>query len=275
MADNYCVYMHYNLMNGKMYIGQTKDTETRWKYNGYYYSGKFKEAIEEYGWDAFEHIIIEDGLTRHEAYGLEAHMIDKLKTVKYGYNTADAAEKPLTLYNPDTGELKRFRSQRSAIRAFGNNKNIYTCLNENETSARIKGFYVFRGKVSISDARKKIAEIEKARSEKVNGNAKTVTAIYPDGHTESFKSISEAAKKTGLNRRTVRAHIQSGRPTSGGYLFEVMDKPKIKAVKDETVEWFETINDVARYLDCSNSQVGKALRMPTRTVHGWKVSYEN
>lgn len=61
----YYIYMHKNKINNKIYIGYTyqKKPEKRWK-NGSSYKpcAHFYHAIQKYGWDNFEHIIIEEGL---------------------------------------------------------------------------------------------------------------------------------------------------------------------------------------------------------------------
>ena len=66
----YSVYKHVNKTNGKVYVGITKQKpEQRWGYNGVNYknSPRFWSAIQHYGWDNFEHIIIQDQLTHDEA----------------------------------------------------------------------------------------------------------------------------------------------------------------------------------------------------------------
>lgn len=61
---NYTIYMHKNKINGKVYIGQSIQTniKDRWKNGkGYKTSSYFYHAIEKYGWDNFEHLILEIG----------------------------------------------------------------------------------------------------------------------------------------------------------------------------------------------------------------------
>lgn len=65
----YCVYMHENKINHKKYIGMTgQDPELRWRKGANYKeSVAFWKAIQKYGWDGFDHIILVSGLTREEA----------------------------------------------------------------------------------------------------------------------------------------------------------------------------------------------------------------
>lgn len=87
---NFYLYMHVNKKNGKRYIGITSTSPCqRWK-RGSGYSGqrRFYSAIKHYGWDGFEHLILEDGLTKKEAERKEEETIKKYKSndPRYGYN---------------------------------------------------------------------------------------------------------------------------------------------------------------------------------------------
>ena len=66
--ENWKVYMHKS-PSGKVYIGVTKrNLEIRWANGeGYKKQPHFYSAIKKYGWDNFEHLIIQEYLTREEA----------------------------------------------------------------------------------------------------------------------------------------------------------------------------------------------------------------
>lgn len=89
--DAYTIYMHKNKINGKVYIGQTcKPLKIRWRKDGSGYKGctKFYNAILKYGWDNFEHIILQVDLTQDEANRIEAELIKQYDATndRYGYN---------------------------------------------------------------------------------------------------------------------------------------------------------------------------------------------
>lgn len=90
MKTNYCIYIHTNKTNGKLYIGQTcQAPERRWrKGQGYKNSTHFYSAIQKYGWDGFEHEVIASNLTQDEANNFEELLINKLNTTNsaFGYN---------------------------------------------------------------------------------------------------------------------------------------------------------------------------------------------
>lgn len=96
--ENYIVYIHINKINNKKYIGITKQNpETRWGKNGSRYqdSPLFYNAIQKYGWNNFEHIILYKNLTQQQACKKEQELIAKYKTNndKFGYNLTSGGEK--------------------------------------------------------------------------------------------------------------------------------------------------------------------------------------
>lgn len=92
MEKTYIIYIHKNKINGKCYVGQTcRKLETRWGKNGCNYTKtnnlKFYNAIQKYGWENFEHYIIDKCNNLKDAYKLEQFYIELLDTFKNGYNS--------------------------------------------------------------------------------------------------------------------------------------------------------------------------------------------
>lgn len=90
MCNNFTVYMHKNKINGKIYIGITSQrVQGRWNNGkGYKKNGHFYRAINYYGWDNFEHIILFENLSKEDACQKEIDLIKKYNTTNpdYGYN---------------------------------------------------------------------------------------------------------------------------------------------------------------------------------------------
>lgn len=119
----FTIYMHENTTTHKKYIGQTskENLDDRWR-NGRGYSGSpnFKKAIQEEGWDNFNHIILEQCNNKEEANEKESYYIKKYDTLnpEKGYNirpggtTAPLAEetkikiKEHSSHKPRTEEIK-------------------------------------------------------------------------------------------------------------------------------------------------------------------------
>lgn len=88
--ERWTVYIHTNKINGKMYVGVTRQDppEKRFGSNGIDYVGcvKFYGAIKKYGWNNFDHEIFARNLTKEEASNMEKLLITKLDTTTNGYN---------------------------------------------------------------------------------------------------------------------------------------------------------------------------------------------
>lgn len=90
MNKKFFVYMHRLKEDGRVYIGQSCSSSLgeRSGSNGYRYKGctKFYNAIQRYGWDAFDHIVLADNLTLEEANQLEASYITQYDSINNGFN---------------------------------------------------------------------------------------------------------------------------------------------------------------------------------------------
>ena len=93
--NKYSVYYHYNPKNGKYYIGITmQEPAKRWGYNGGHYKSNqhFWRAIQRDGWNNFEHIVIETGLSREMAVSMEKRLIKECDSYNNGYNNSYGGE---------------------------------------------------------------------------------------------------------------------------------------------------------------------------------------
>lgn len=85
----YRIYRYRNIITGQSYIGQTsKNVNDRArKGKGYNKCPKFREAIDEYGWENFEQSILRLCTSQEEADQYEQYYIEKFNTVfPNGYN---------------------------------------------------------------------------------------------------------------------------------------------------------------------------------------------
>lgn len=101
------IYVHINKYNGKLYIGQTcKDERIRWN-NGKGYIGchHFFNAIQKYGWDNYDHIILFEVNSQELANISEEFLIKKYKSNNpiYGYNILSGGSNLCGSNNPNYG----------------------------------------------------------------------------------------------------------------------------------------------------------------------------
>lgn len=88
-----------NKTNNKRYCGITYSVKNRWRNNGIAYkpdkdrnqNRPFWNAICKYGWDGFDHVVLEENLTFEQACEREKHYIKSLELTNklYGYNVAE------------------------------------------------------------------------------------------------------------------------------------------------------------------------------------------
>jgi hypothetical protein len=91
-TNNYTVYVHVS-PSKKVYVGITGiKPEYRWDNGRGYKKQVFYNAIQKYGWNNIQHIIVAENLSLDEANALERELISK-------YNSTN----PLFGYNVDNG----------------------------------------------------------------------------------------------------------------------------------------------------------------------------
>lgn len=130
MKKTSVIYIHKNKTNEKVYVGQTNDVSKRWAGQGTHYMScpKFWKAICKYGWDGFDHIILEENLTIEEANQKEAEYIKIFDSINNGYNIAAGganAEKPyLSEYMKEKWKEPEYRAKKIASLS-GENSHFY------------------------------------------------------------------------------------------------------------------------------------------------------
>lgn len=183
----YCVYMHTNKINGKMYIGITgQKPRKRWK-NGYGYDTGcyFRNAIDKYGWDNFEHTILMTHLLEEQAKIIEIELIHK-------YNTT----------NRDVGYN----------RTLGGDGNSGSFMTE-ETKEKLREFNL--GKTLSEETKQKMS---KSRMGDKNWKAKKVKQYTVDGKfIKLWDCISDAARELGIGYKAISKACCGKSNTSGGY----------------------------------------------------------
>lgn len=113
MDNSYYIYCYINRINNKKYIGQTKVAQNiRSGKNGQRYKPcpKFWAAIQKYGWDNFNYIILKNNLTLDEANYWEEYYIKIFHTwvndpLCWGYNLSKGGFN--TIHSQETLEKNR------------------------------------------------------------------------------------------------------------------------------------------------------------------------
>lgn len=203
-GKKFCVYIHENKTNGKVYVGITSQKpENRWGkegrgyFNGYKYKTPFQYAIEKYGWDNFNHIIVVNNITEEKAKFIEQKLISLFSANDrvHGYNLTAGGD-GITGYEC-SDELRKVRSERM--------KNRYV---SNETRNRMSeaktGIIPWNKGYRVGFTEKQL-QARKARSRKVQ----TADGI--------FDTITDCANYYGIDRKTLQDWLLGKRKPSRRY----------------------------------------------------------
>ena len=243
----YLIYMHTNKFNNKKYIGQTcEDPERRWRKDGkgYRECPLFWKAIQAYGWDNFDHEIIEENLSVEEAEEREIYWIayyDTFDNPDKGYNlTPGGGNYMQQLWGMPEYREKMCQAFREARKKSWENPDF----REKALNNLISGV-----KRVWADPEWRKKRIEAITGDK-NPNAKCVINIDTG---KRFTTISEAAKWAGLNCISGIGECCKGKQKSSGFhptlgyrlhwCFEgEEDKIDFKALEEERGKHKNTIN---------------------------------
>ena len=200
---NWVVYAHKNKINKKIYIGITgQKPERRWRNGqGYKTSTYFYNAIQKYGWNNFEHIILENNLTAQQANQKEEEYIKYYKSneKQFGYNLSaggnnhkeisESTRKKLSDHAKNRWEDESIRNKMSQIMKEKWQDPEYIQLQRKSKENALKkihqegktSFISDEGKKRISDARKKYI-------------AQHGTPTQGKGHSEATRKILSEQK---------------------------------------------------------------------------------
>ena len=196
----YFIYMHINKINNKKYIGITYQNppEKRWKRGSTYRKTSnphFYYAIQKYGWDSFEHVILEEGyFTVKEAGEKEDYYINFYDTCNQdkGYNMAPGGYKGLAP-NALPAAIKWMKEHPEFGLACASNMHKWQKEHPKEMEEMLKN---------------NIAKASEARKKKV-------VCVETE---EIFESATEASKNiTNCSQSKITMCCQGQRKTAGGY----------------------------------------------------------
>lgn len=195
------VYIHTNMVNGKKYVGVTsrENVNHRWQDGrGYKENTHFRDAINKYGWDSFEHEIVFFDLTESDAKEAEKKLIAKFKTQdrNFGYNMTSGGDG-----TPNYHPSEETRRKLSEARRKEN-------LSGETLRRRSEGL---RGRKFSEEHKKKIGD----------GNSKAIEMFSKAGNLiRSFRGARDAEVELGISHSHISQCCHGKRQTAGGYMWK-------------------------------------------------------
>lgn len=226
----YAVYRHRNKINGKVYIGITRQNPpaARWGSNGCNYksSPHFYAAIQKYGWDNFEHIILFQNLTKEEACLKEQELITKYNATdrEYGYNSTSGGE--VYVMNKET----RQKISQSMI---GNQNGLgHPCSEEKKK----KISEAQKGRPFTEEHKQKLSEAAKKRhtpcSEQTKEHIRQSShkkPVYCEELNIVFESVQECGRQLGIPATSISKLCRGRGKTLKGYHLKYFNDDIINA----------------------------------------------
>lgn len=238
--DAYYVYRHISPC-GRVYVGITKmSLYDRWGKDGcrYKHCKLFYRAIKKYGWNNLIHEVILDGVSKSEAIYAEKYLVRWYKMHGMSYNTTDGGDgthgfhmpqdakeriseymknresRPVLQYSIDGEFIAEYKSAKEAAKILGYGKTSVS----NCASGR-KGKNLLFGSIFIyKDDIDSLPEIIDSCSSHWR---KYKIVQYKNGlPINTFESIREAERVTGICRVGIRHNIQGKSGHAGGYTWQ-------------------------------------------------------
>ena len=218
----YTVYQHKNKINGKIYIGITKqEPEQRWRHGeGYKSSPHFYAAIQKYGWDNFEHNILFENLTKEEACQKEQELIAKYNSMdrEFGYNSTSGGD--IFTMNEET-------KQKISQALMGNKNGLgHPCSEEKKK----KISEAQKGRHLTEEHKQKLSEAAKKRhtpcSEQAKENIRKAShkkPVYCEELNTIFESVQECSRQLGIPATNISKLCKGKGKTLKGYHLKYYD----------------------------------------------------
>ena len=288
----WCVYIHRNRENGKVYIGKTcRKPEYRWNDGkGYQYQRHFWYAIKKYGWDAFDHEILAEDLSADAARNLEIQLIAEYDSMNpdKGYNQTAGGE----------GMLGWHHTEHSRARIIASNKKRGVSeKTRRKQSESHKGRYVgeknpFYGKTHSEDVRRRISEANTGKTHEMSEEARRKISESKKGkyagenapwygrkHTEEQKQKIGQASKRYQNLPEVKARKRDAISGEKNPMYGKVP-PTAKVVlqytkSGEFVAEYPSAMHAKRATGISNAAIGSCCKGIYKSAGGYVWKYKN
>ena len=314
VGNDYTVYIHTNKVNGKVYIGQTcqSNLNVRWN-NGYGYKQcpRFYSAIQKYGWNGFTHGILETGLTKEEADDKERFYIALYRSNdwRFGYNVQYGGQdilrgeyspvsKRIDVYDLEGKFIATFATVTQAAKFIGAGS-AYVCTKCKMRSGTVKGYICHYN--SLTQGMEQLPEDMVFKPNDQRNLRKPVAQYSPEGKLiKIFPSVKQAAKETGAKKAEISSCLcnPDERISTGGFMWRYADNApetippmpfepheegvhlyaravlQLDRYTGEVIAEYSSIKEAAQAVGAKKTSIWQVMNGQAPTSHGYKWTYK-
>lgn len=246
MVTTSTVYQIVNNVNGKIYIGQSSNTEERWYRHSVDYK-RIKEkylyrAMRKYGFENFEFSILEENISLDNINAREQYWINsKNSMVPNGYNMTNGGEGTFRTITEETREKLRQSAKNQVI--------------TDET----------RKKMSDNQTRRfSNPEERKIMSEKLKSNIEAMTKLS-QRNSERLANMS-ASEKEEFEKKRIKGLIDKKGKKLKGICLETQQEYSFKSIR-EASKW---IRENTEFKKACHTNISKVTRGKIDYVYGYE-----
>ena len=264
-----CIYMYTNKINGKRYIGLTKDFYRRHKEHIRYNTQLIDKAIDKYGIENFDVVILKENLTSEEMNYWECYYINFYNTLAndgQGYNLADGG-----YGNPYEGKTEE------EIKEIGR-KISETKLKNGDSKGNKNPMY---GKHHTEETKRKISEAGTGRIVSDETKQKISDTLKGDGCYWYGKTLTNEHKqklrKAKLNKPLAEEHkkhiSESGKGKRVGINNHQATKVAQYDKEGNLIKVWDYIKQASDELGINRVAIGNCCRGKSKTSGGFVWKY--
>lgn len=283
------IYKITNLVNGKVYIGQSINIAERWKKHLYAKDDfAIHQALRKYGVDNFKFEVIEE-CSRSDLDEREQYWIDFYDAKKSGYNMIDGGSNgagfakglPIMQYSLDGEFIATYPSASQAAGQLGLDHSSICACARGETSQ--SGGFQWKYE---EDSEHIISPISPAK----NIQRPVIQYTLEGVQVRKFSSLAEAAQVTNLTKPALSKACQGKTHTCGGYRWRYEGEPlvikkaheqplKRKSIEQvdkntgEVVATFDSITEASQKTGINCGNIGSVCTGARKTAGGFIWRY--
>lgn len=234
MEHSYTVYLHINKLNNKVYVGITKynNPSRRWSY-GYKGNPHFNSAIQKYGWNNFEHVILLKGISKQVSCKLEQLLINRFRKQNRCYNIANGGEGVSSISEETKNKLRKYKGPKSS--QYGRKHSPERIEQQREITrkcwiiqreSRLKELlkYGFKSGSNHPNYGKTLTKEDKERIRKALSKPVLMLDKYTNEVIKEFNSATEAEQYLNVKGHHISCCCTGKRRTAYGYIWKFKER---------------------------------------------------